>query len=125
LFGLVYVLSGNATGRRGSWIKPNPPRHNKCIGLLDIYDIFSVMGSPYKALADDIRRDILNILSKSETKAGDIAGKFKISKPAISNHLKILKEAELVSEKKYQQNRIYSLNKKQIKQIISYLEKIT
>ena len=59
------------------------------------------MGSPYKALADDIRRDILNILSKSETKAGDIAGKFKISKPAISNHLKILKEADLVSEKKY------------------------
>ncbi len=82
------------------------------------------MGSPYKALADDIRRDILEILSKSETKAGDIANKFSISKPAISNHLKILKEADLVSEKKYQQNRIYSLNKKQIKQIIAYLEKI-
>ena len=49
----------------------------------------------------------------------------KISKPAISNHLKILKEADLVSEKKYQQNRIYSLNKKQIKQIINYLDKIT
>ncbi len=83
------------------------------------------MGSPYKALADDIRRDILDILSKGETKAGDIADKFSISKPAISNHLKILKEADLVSEKKYQQNRIYSLNKKQIKQIITYLEKIT
>jgi len=82
------------------------------------------MGSPYKALADDIRRDILDILSKSETKAGDIAKNFSISKPAISNHLKILKEADLVSEKKYQQNRIYSLNKKQIKQIITYLEKI-
>lgn len=82
------------------------------------------MGSPYKALADDIRRGILDILSKSEAKAGDIAGKFKISKPAISNHLKILKEADLVSDKKIQQNRIYSLNKKQIKQMINYLDKI-
>ena len=35
------------------------------------------MSSPYKALADDIRRGILDILSKSEAKAGDIAGKFK------------------------------------------------
>jgi len=83
------------------------------------------MGSPYKALADDIRRGILDILSKSEAKAGDIAGKFNISKPAISNHLKILKEADLVSDKKIEQNRIYSLNKKQIKQIINYLDKIT
>ena len=49
------------------------------------------MGSPYKALADDVRREILDILSKSETKAGDIAENFDISKPAISNHLKILK----------------------------------
>jgi len=83
------------------------------------------MGSPYKALADDVRREILDILSKSETNAGDIAENFEISKPAISNHLKILKEADLVSEKKNQQNRIYSLNKKEIKQIINYLEKIT
>ena len=82
------------------------------------------MGSPYKALADDVRREILDILSKSETKAGDIADNFDISKPAISNHLKILKEADLVSEKKHQQNRIYSLNKKEIKQIINYLDKI-
>ena len=82
------------------------------------------MGSPYKALADDVRREILDILSKSDTNAGDIAENFDISKPAISNHLKILKEADLVSEKKHQQNRIYSLNKKEIKQVISYLDKI-
>ena len=83
------------------------------------------MGSPYKAIADDIRRGILTHLSKGDIKAGDIASKFNISKPAISNHLKILKEADLVSERKVQQNRIYSLNRKQVKKIIDYLDKIT
>ena len=80
------------------------------------------MGCPYKALADDTRRSILEFLSKGDTAAGDIAGKFEISKPAISNHLKILKEADLVNEKKVKQNRIYSLNKVKISNIKSFLE---
>jgi len=82
------------------------------------------MGSPYKAIADDTRRDILILLSKGDLIAGDIANKFKISKPAISNHLNILKNANLVSEKKVQQNRIYSLNKSEIIEIKNYLEKL-
>jgi len=82
------------------------------------------MGSPYKAIADDIRRDILILLSKGDLIAGDIANKFKISKPAISNHLNILKNANLVSEKKVKQNRIYSLNKSEIRKIKNYLEKL-
>ena len=82
------------------------------------------MGSPYKAIADDTRRDILTLLSKGDSIAGDIANKFNISKPAISNHLKILKEADLVSDRKVQQNRIYSLNKNEIKKIKNYLEKL-
>ena len=68
------------------------------------------MGCPYKAIADDTRRKILELLSQGETAAGDIASKFDISKPAISNHLKILKEAEIVNERKVRQNRLYSLN---------------
>ena len=82
------------------------------------------MGSPYKAIADDIRRSILDFLSKGDTTAGDISKRFSISKPAISNHLKILKEADLVSEKKVQQNRIYSLNKSEVKKMVNYLNKL-
>jgi len=82
------------------------------------------MGSPYKAIADDTRRDILILLSKGDSIAGDIANKFKITKPAISNHLTNLKDANLVSEKKVQQNRIYSLNKSEIRKIKNYLEKL-
>ena len=80
------------------------------------------MGCPFKAIADNTRREILEFLSKGDTVAGDIADKFNISKPAISNHLKILKEADLVSEKKVKQNRIYSLNKKQLAKVKTYLE---
>jgi len=82
------------------------------------------MGSPYKAIADDTRRDILILLSKGDLIAGDISNKFNIAKPAISNHLNILKDANLVSEKKVQQNRIYSLNKSEIRKMINYLEKL-
>jgi len=81
------------------------------------------MGSPYKAIADDTRRDILIHLSKGDSIVGDISNKFNISKSAISNHLKILKEANLVSEKKVQQNRIYSLNKSEIRKMINDLDK--
>ena len=82
------------------------------------------MGCPFKAIADNTRREILEYLSKGDTLAGDIASKFNISKPAISNHLKILKEADLVSEKKVKQNRIYSLNKNQLTKVKSYLENL-
>ena len=82
------------------------------------------MGCPFKAIADNTRREILEFLSKGDTVAGDIANKFNISKPAISNHLKILKEADLVSEKKVKQNRIYSLNKNQLTKVKDYLENL-
>jgi len=82
------------------------------------------MGCPFKAIADNTRREILVYLSKGDTVAGEIANKFSISKPAISNHLKILKEADLVNEKKVKQNRIYSLNKNQVNKVKTYLEEL-
>ncbi len=83
------------------------------------------MGCPYKALADDTRRKVLEYLSHGETAAGEVASKFEISKPAISNHLKILKEADIVSERKVRQNRLYSLNGEKIENMKSYLDSLT
>ncbi|MEQ9618623.1 MAG: metalloregulator ArsR/SmtB family transcription factor [Deltaproteobacteria bacterium] len=83
------------------------------------------MGCPYKAIADDTRRKILEFLSQGETAAGDIASKFEISKPAISNHLKILKEADIVNERKVRQNRLYSLNSEMIESMKYYLDSLT
>ncbi|MCZ6685686.1 MAG: metalloregulator ArsR/SmtB family transcription factor [Candidatus Dadabacteria bacterium] len=82
------------------------------------------MGCPYKAIADDTRRKILEFLSEGETAAGEIASKFEISKPAISNHLKILKEADIVSERKVKQNRLYSLNNVEIDGMKYFLESL-
>ncbi|HML94221.1 MAG TPA: metalloregulator ArsR/SmtB family transcription factor [Thermodesulfobacteriota bacterium] len=83
------------------------------------------MGCPYKAIADDTRRKILEFLSEGESAAGDIASKFDISKPAISNHLKILKEADIVNERKVRQNRLYSLNSEKINNMKFFLTSLT
>jgi DNA-binding transcriptional ArsR family regulator len=82
------------------------------------------MGCCFKAIGDDTRRSILSILAKGSATAGDIANQFKISQPTVSNHLKILKEAGLIKEEKVKQNRIYSLNKDELKKVISSLEEI-
>ena len=79
------------------------------------------MGCPYKAIADDIRRKILEKLLQGETAAGDIANMFDISKPATSNHLKVLREADIVKERKLGQKRLYSLNHKEIDVMIHFL----
>lgn len=83
------------------------------------------MGCPYKAIADQTRREILRVLAQGETRAGKIADQFTISKPAISNHLKILKEADLIGERKVKQNRLYSLKTEQIKNMRKFLGNLT
>ena len=82
------------------------------------------MGCSFKALSDERRRKILSILGKKDTNAGEIASKFKISQPTVSNHLKILKEAGLIKERKVKQNRIYSLNKPKLQKVIDKLKEI-
>jgi len=83
------------------------------------------MGCPYKAIADDIRRKILEYLSQGEAASGEIASKFEISNTAISSHLKILKEADIVKERKVRQNRLYSLNDDEIDSMKYFLDTLT
>ncbi len=68
------------------------------------------MNDLFKALSDPTRREILELLRKSDLSAGDIAAAFNISKPSISHHLSILRQADLVSSEKVGQSVIYSLN---------------
>ena len=79
------------------------------------------MGCKFKAISDERRRTILKILGKGDASAGQIAGRFNISQPTVSNHLKILKEANLIKEKKIKQNRIYSLNRPELSKVIDIL----
>lgn len=68
------------------------------------------MDKYFKALNDGTRREILEILRISSATAGEIADRFNISKPSISHHLDILKQADLVSSKKKGQFVVYTIN---------------
>ncbi len=82
------------------------------------------MGCCFKAIGDEKRRKILSILAKRSATAGQIARRFKISQPTVSNHLRILKEAGLIRERKVAQNRIYYLNRNRLRKVINSLEAI-
>ncbi|MDN6294404.1 MAG: autorepressor SdpR family transcription factor [Alkalibacterium gilvum] len=77
------------------------------------------MGGVFKALGDPTRREILSLLRDKDRSAGEIAEHFEISKPAISKHLDILKEAELVSAEKQGLYRIYSINLTVLQETVS------
>jgi len=64
----------------------------------------------FKALNDQTRRDILELLKDKDMTAGDIADKFAISKPSISHHLDLLRQAGLVLSVKEGQFIYYSIN---------------
>lgn len=64
----------------------------------------------FTALADPTRRRIIELLSRGECAAGEIVAAFDVSGPAISQHLKVLREAALVQVRVEGQRRIYQLN---------------
>ncbi len=66
-------------------------------------------GDGFKALADPTRRKILELLAERDRTAGEIASHFEISGPSVSNHLKILKAAGLVSAERQGQSLVYHL----------------
>lgn len=65
---------------------------------------------PFAALADSTRRRIVGLLAEQDRRAGDISVHFETSAPAISQHLKILREAGIVRVEKRGRERIYSLD---------------
>lgn len=68
------------------------------------------MGDAFKALGDQTRRKILELLSEGEMTAGDIAAHFDMAKPSVSHHLNTLKAAGLVTDERRGQNIVYCLN---------------
>ena len=68
------------------------------------------MNSAFKALDDPTRRKILELLRKKDMTAGEIADEFNISKPSISHHLDLLRQADMVISIKEGQFIRYSLN---------------
>ena len=68
------------------------------------------MNTFFKALNDPTRREILELLNRGDLTAGEIADKFEMSKPSISHHLDLLKQAGLVVSIREGQFMKYSIN---------------
>ena len=74
-----------------------------------------------RALADPTRREILNLLKEGQLPAGKIAERFSISGAAVSRHLSVLREADLVYDKRDGKNIYYSLNASVLEEIMLWL----
>ena len=75
----------------------------------------------FSALADPTRRAVLDLLRAGTRPAGDIARAFTVSRPAISKHLRILRRAHLVEERREGRHRMYHLNPEPLKAVDSWL----
>ena len=78
------------------------------------------MNASFKALNDPTRREILELLKDGDLTAGQIADKFDMSKPSISHHLDLLRQANLVTSVKEGQFIFYSLNTTVIDEIMKW-----
>jgi len=75
----------------------------------------------FKALNDETRRKIIELLKEKDMNAGEIADKFNISKPSISHHLDILKRADLIISEKKGQFVEYSLNTSILEDLLNWI----
>ena len=81
-------------------------------------------GDPFEALGDANRREILRLLSGGDKPVREIADAMTISRPAVSRHLRLLKDAGMVTEEARGTRRIYHLQEEGMHAVQSYLEGI-
>src|SRR5438477_9868076 len=80
------------------------------------------METALKALAEPNRRRILTLVRDDELTAGEIASHFDVSRPAVSQHLTVLKEAGLVHERRNGTRRLYSVRTDGFNEVKAFLE---
>jgi DNA-binding transcriptional ArsR family regulator len=79
------------------------------------------------ALADPVRRELVDLLARGELAAGELAAgelarRFPVSRPAISRHLRVLREAGLVTARTEGRRRLYALDARPLREIDEWLE---
>ncbi len=83
---------------------------------------YMVTEQVFSAIADPTRRAILDAIRGRERAAGDIASLFPVSRPAISRHLRVLRSAGLVRERRVAQARLYSLDPAPLREVDRWLD---
>ncbi len=79
----------------------------------------------FKALADPTRRKIILLLRDGDLTAGQIADHFPISKPSVSRHLALLRQAGLILDERQGQNIVYSLNTTVFQDVVEWIFEAT
>ena len=82
------------------------------------------IGQAFQALADPTRRAILDLLRQGEMKAGDLAEKFDMSKPSMSHHFAVLKEADLIVSRREGQQIWYALNTTVVQDVMAWVMRL-
>jgi DNA-binding transcriptional ArsR family regulator len=80
------------------------------------------MEAALKAIAEPRRRQILTLVRDEELSAGEIAGHFEVTRPAVSQHLTVLKEAGLVDERRNGTRRLYRARPEGLDELKQFLE---
>ena len=80
------------------------------------------MGSSWKAMSDDNRRQLLFLLKDGERTPSELAKNFDFTLPALSTHLRVLREADLVREHRVGQNRLYSINREKMSEMMQFFD---
>jgi DNA-binding transcriptional ArsR family regulator len=78
----------------------------------------------FTALADPTRRHIIETLAVGEASFGELAERFEMSRPAVSQHLKVLRDAGIVASRADAQRRIYRLNDNGLDELEAWLGKV-
>ncbi|MDQ3689384.1 MAG: metalloregulator ArsR/SmtB family transcription factor [Chloroflexota bacterium] len=80
--------------------------------------------SLFEALADDTRRQVLELLSGGERTAGEVASHFPIARPSVSRHLRVLRDAGLITWRAEAQRRVYRIEAERLTVVADWLEGI-
>ena len=86
--------------------------------------LHALPGDPFGALGDPNRRTILQLLAAGDRSVTELAGELPISRPAVSRHLRLLKEAGLVADRAEGTRRLYRLDDEGIEAVREYLEQV-
>jgi DNA-binding transcriptional ArsR family regulator len=86
--------------------------------------LHALSGDPFDALGDPNRRAIVELLAVGDRSVSELAGELPISRPAVSRHLRLLKEAGLVADRAEGTRRLYRLDDQGIAAVREYLEQV-
>jgi DNA-binding transcriptional ArsR family regulator len=86
-------------------------------------NVQAVNPNVFHAISDPTRRALIDLLADREQPVNNLCGKFEMSQPAISQHLKVLRTAGLVDERRDGRQRIYRLNPGPLKEIADWVNR--